>query len=479
MRSALADEMSGLKKTIKSLKIKLPKLEMEISGCDTTRVELTNSIPDLRAASVMSPEDKTKLESLKANVAKCQKDMKSTAALAEKLEAEVAKLQKSILDAGGEKLKKQQKSCDDVQKALKKANSELNAAKVDIATSTKNAAKAASEAELAEKELADEEVKVEESKAGSNALQEEATAAIKAYDAAKDASATKQKERDEGNEELETLKAAISKVKLAEVELTGKLENFEQQMKEHNGRLKFWRDEISKLRDAEEADAEWDLSDDEGEEEEEKGENESEGGDGEEEEEEEEGKKEEQEEMKAEGGEDVEGKGKAGTDADADANANADVDKDADATATEGTDKTDDDSEHKEVKAAKTLCHKIDPLPTLNEAALGQFDRNELKSEIEELEKERDVLGTTVNMTAISEYRKKEADYLEKAAELDKITNDRNEARKVWDEFRRLRLEMFMSGFGQITVKLKEMYQMITLGGDAELELGKLELPPL
>lgn len=30
---------------------------------------------------------------------------------------------------------------------------------------------------------------------------------------------------------------------------------------------------------------------------------------------------------------------------------------------------------------------------------------------------------------------------------------------------------MFMHGFGVITLKLKEMYQMITLGGDAELEL--------
>jgi structural maintenance of chromosome 4 len=28
-----------------------------------------------------------------------------------------------------------------------------------------------------------------------------------------------------------------------------------------------------------------------------------------------------------------------------------------------------------------------------------------------------------------------------------------------------------MAGFSEITLKLKEMYQMITLGGDAELEL--------
>ncbi len=32
-------------------------------------------------------------------------------------------------------------------------------------------------------------------------------------------------------------------------------------------------------------------------------------------------------------------------------------------------------------------------------------------------------------------------------------------------------LDEFMAGFGVISLKLKEMYQMLTLGGDAELEL--------
>jgi len=36
---------------------------------------------------------------------------------------------------------------------------------------------------------------------------------------------------------------------------------------------------------------------------------------------------------------------------------------------------------------------------------------------------------------------------------------------------RQQRLEEFMDGFSVISMKLKEMYQMITLGGDAELEL--------
>lgn len=36
---------------------------------------------------------------------------------------------------------------------------------------------------------------------------------------------------------------------------------------------------------------------------------------------------------------------------------------------------------------------------------------------------------------------------------------------------RKRRLDEFMAGFHTISLKLKEMYQMITLGGDAELEL--------
>ncbi len=56
-------------------------------------------------------------------------------------------------------------------------------------------------------------------------------------------------------------------------------------------------------------------------------------------------------------------------------------------------------------------------------------------------------------------------------SELDVVTEERNKARKFHEDLRRMRLEKFMDGFGQITLKLKEMYQMIPLGGDAELEL--------
>ena len=56
-------------------------------------------------------------------------------------------------------------------------------------------------------------------------------------------------------------------------------------------------------------------------------------------------------------------------------------------------------------------------------------------------------------------------------AELDEITSFRDKQRLYFEDLRKQRLNEFMSGFSVITLKLKEMYQMITLGGDAELEL--------
>jgi structural maintenance of chromosome 4 len=45
------------------------------------------------------------------------------------------------------------------------------------------------------------------------------------------------------------------------------------------------------------------------------------------------------------------------------------------------------------------------------------------------------------------------------------------QVRGRYDGLRKSRLDGFMAGFNAISLKLKEMYQMITLGGDAELEL--------
>ncbi|BFZ06696.1 hypothetical protein BsWGS_09735 [Bradybaena similaris] len=108
-------------------------------------------------------------------------------------------------------------------------------------------------------------------------------------------------------------------------------------------------------------------------------------------------------------------------------------------------------------------------LPTLDAEELQSLKKQEVQIEI--TVQEEKLAQMKPNMAAISEYRKKEETYLQRVGELDQITNFRDEQRRSHDSLRKQRLEEFMSGFQMITNKLKEMYQMITLGGDAELEL--------
>ncbi|OMO79282.1 RecF/RecN/SMC [Corchorus capsularis] len=75
------------------------------------------------------------------------------------------------------------------------------------------------------------------------------------------------------------------------------------------------------------------------------------------------------------------------------------------------------------------------------------------------------------NLDSISEYRTKVLLYNERVEDLNTVTQQRDDIKKQYDEWRKKRLDEFMAGFNTISLKLKEMYQMITLGGDAELEL--------
>jgi len=75
------------------------------------------------------------------------------------------------------------------------------------------------------------------------------------------------------------------------------------------------------------------------------------------------------------------------------------------------------------------------------------------------------------DMTSIEQFAAKLAEYEERVGDLKTVTEERDTFRQTFDELRKKRLEEFMAGFSIISIKLKEMYQMITLGGDAELEL--------
>ncbi|KAN0042226.1 hypothetical protein ACTFIV_004785 [Dictyostelium citrinum] len=97
---------------------------------------------------------------------------------------------------------------------------------------------------------------------------------------------------------------------------------------------------------------------------------------------------------------------------------------------------------------------------------------HELTTQIQKIAKENNV-----NIEVIKDFQKKEQEYQSKKAEFDEIERERDNLSKRYESLRKNRLDEFMAGFTIITMKLKEIYQMITLGGDAELEIIDREDP--
>ncbi|KAI8848749.1 RecF/RecN/SMC [Chytridium lagenaria] len=108
-------------------------------------------------------------------------------------------------------------------------------------------------------------------------------------------------------------------------------------------------------------------------------------------------------------------------------------------------------------------------LPTFTEEDLEDFDSAILEKDIKDTQDRLNKM--TPNLSVLVEYRQKHDIYLKRAADLEEVTKRRDDAKSTLDDLRKRRLDEFMDGFTAISQKLKEMYQMITLGGNAELEL--------
>ncbi|XP_011345099.2 structural maintenance of chromosomes protein 4 [Ooceraea biroi] len=122
-----------------------------------------------------------------------------------------------------------------------------------------------------------------------------------------------------------------------------------------------------------------------------------------------------------------------------------------------------------ELKLRAVPQETLEPLRDLTEEQVEQLDS---KVVILNLQKAKKKLPELVpNMQIIADYEEKDALYIRRAADLEEVTLTRNKMRDIFETARRCRVQEFLHGFSLITTKLKEMYQMITLGGDAELEL--------
>ncbi|CDR93873.1 SMC family, C-terminal domain containing protein, putative [Babesia bigemina] len=109
-----------------------------------------------------------------------------------------------------------------------------------------------------------------------------------------------------------------------------------------------------------------------------------------------------------------------------------------------------------------------DPATSPSDAALIPLNVNVLREKVEMLKKQ---VGAVPNLGVLDDFGVKAHEYGRKRHELCCIQERRDEAKRTFDQLCFKRKNEFLLNFAIIAAKLKEIYQSITLGGDAELEL--------
>ncbi|KAI5964050.1 SMC4 [Candida pseudojiufengensis] len=115
------------------------------------------------------------------------------------------------------------------------------------------------------------------------------------------------------------------------------------------------------------------------------------------------------------------------------------------------------------------MKYKSNALEKLSEEELQDFDLEAVAAEIEELNKYMSTVKVDVEI--LKEYGTKISEYNDRKSDLNRAIEERDEKRDYCEDLKRKRLDEFMEGFSKISMTLKDMYRMITMGGNAELEL--------
>ena len=403
-------------KMLKKTTVEIEKSTQSTAGAEAELEELGSRLDSLKQESVMTAEEKKEVKLLDSRLSSLDVDIERVAPGLKGLEAEVESIQKAILDIGGPKLKRAQAKVDGLGAELDSSNSAMSKSEAEASNMKKAAIKAANAHKKASEELEKVNSKLEDLVKEKSEMENDALVVIQAVEAAKTFCTQKETELKAIESEFHQLKDSVSKIKKIEIDLQNLVDDCKLKVTDNKKQLNHWTKTLESLRNKY------------------------------------------NEEMKEQAKYTQKFTGSAG------------VIVGTDSVSAESQSNNDDGMD---------IEPKIEELPIYEaEDLLQKYGVNSdggvehLKKQIVALEAERaEMAKSDVNMSALLSYLEKDADYRSRLEDLERITAERNSVRKNYEELRRQRLEEFMSGFGIITLKLKEMYQMITLGGDAELEL--------
>ncbi|KAK7432285.1 Structural maintenance of chromosomes protein 4 [Neonectria magnoliae] len=420
---------------IPELDTKMQKIGLEVDSATRNVADLQRRIKELSKEHQPSASDNSRIATLQKDIAKLNKEVEKLHGETSSMEEDIKALQDKIMEVGGEKLRAQRAKVDSIKAEIASNNEGISTAEVSKAKAEKQKtklekdhAKATKEIDAAAKDLQ----KLEDDINHQGERAEELQAQV---DEAEEGLGAKKKELKSLKAELDEKLAELNETRAVEIEMRNKLEENQKALGENQKFLRYWEDKHSKL-------VLQDLDDLIG--------------------------NSRPSQAKPKPNPKTEDDNAAGGEEDIemdDAPAE-DVDMtDAPAENEEGSKDEEDENEDE----AEGSSGQPNELPRYTPDELADMNKKTLKGEIAALEEKTQ--NVNVDLGVLAEYRRRVEEHASRASDLQSAIAQRDSAKKRCDDLRRLRLEGFMEGFSAISLRLKEMYQMITMGGNAELEL--------
>jgi structural maintenance of chromosome 4 len=408
-----------LEASLKEKQEEIPKLETEIQKInleiDSSRRNLADTqrrVKELTAEHNNFSTDDVQLKGLEKQIGDLEKDIEKLRQETSSVEAEIQSLQDQIMEIGGVRLRGQKAKVDGLKEQIDLLTEEISNAEVAKAKNEKLMSKHEKAHADAEKELTSLEKDSEKLQVDiANHAADASTSKEKARDA-QDALEAKKEELSALKTDLDSQTAELNSTRAVEIEMRNKLDENQKILAENHKKSRYWTEKLSKL-------TLHDIADLEG------------------------------------------GSTEPKVDGPADPYAAGPGDEDSSSSPQQ-------QSEQQPKPPASPQQRR--QLPTYTRDELLDKSKDHLVASIAALE-EKTSNASSVDLSVIAEYRRRCNDLASRTADLNTALSARDTAKTRLTDLRSLRLSQFMTGFTTISSHLKSMYQLITLGGNAELEL--------
>ncbi|KAH7143631.1 RecF/RecN/SMC [Dactylonectria macrodidyma] len=412
--------LKQLQVEIPDLDTKMQKIGLEVDSATRNVADLQRRIKELSKEHQPSASDNNRIAALQKDISKLNKEVEKLHGETSSVEEEIKALQDKIMEVGGEKLRAQRAKVDSIKEEIASHSEEISNAEVGKAKAEKQKTKLEKDHAKASKDLNAAANDLQALEDDINHQGERAEELQSQVDEAEEGLGAKKKELKSLKAELDEKLAELNETRAVEIEMRNKLEENQKALSENQKRLRYWEDKHSKL--------------------------------------------------VLQNLDDLIGNSKPSKvkqEAREDKTAGLDEDVEMGDAPVDDVDMTDAPADEEEDEEPST--DQPNELPRFTPDELADMSKETLKGEIAALEEKTQ--NVNVDLGVLAEYRRRVEEHASRSSDLQTAIAQRDSAKKRCDDLRRLRLEGFMEGFSAISLRLKEMYQMITMGGNAELEL--------